>query len=99
MLNNDVDATHVPLNRALVGNKILDHWDVVGASPVGAAPITSSFSTHGFNELGKGNYVTKRETFKFLGFGVAYIWDLTVYVRDTGLLIHMLVVGLASQQY
>ena len=28
-----------------VGNKIVDHWDVVGASPVGAAPTTSSFST------------------------------------------------------
>ena len=29
----------------LIGNKIVDHWDVVGALPVGAAPITSSFST------------------------------------------------------
>ena len=27
----------------LVGNKIVDHSDVVGASPVGAAPTTSSF--------------------------------------------------------
>ena len=27
-----------------VGNKIVDHSDVVGASPVGAAPTTSSFS-------------------------------------------------------
>ena len=31
--------------RTLVGNKIVDHPDVVGASPVGAAPTTSSFST------------------------------------------------------
>ena len=30
--------------RPLVGNKIVDHSDVVGASPVGAAPTTSSFS-------------------------------------------------------
>ena len=30
---------------ALVGNTIVDHSDVVGASPVGAAPTTSSFST------------------------------------------------------
>ena len=30
--------------RTLVGNKIVDHSDVVGASPVGAAPTTSSFS-------------------------------------------------------
>ena len=29
----------------LNGNKIADHSDVVGASPVGAAPTTSSFST------------------------------------------------------
>ena len=28
-----------------MGNKIADHSDVVGASPVGAAPTTSSFST------------------------------------------------------
>ena len=31
--------------HTLVGNKIVDPSDVVGASPVGAAPITSSFST------------------------------------------------------
>ena len=28
-----------------VGNKIVDHSDVVGASPVGADPTTSSFPT------------------------------------------------------
>ena len=33
------------MRRTLVGNKIVDHSDVVGASPVGAAPTTSSFST------------------------------------------------------
>ena len=33
------------IRRALEGNKIADHSDVVGASPVGAAPTTSSFST------------------------------------------------------
>ena len=32
------------VSRALAGNKIVDHSDVVGASPVGAAPTTSSFS-------------------------------------------------------
>ena len=31
--------------HTLVDNKIVDHSDVVGASPVGAAPTTSSFST------------------------------------------------------
>ena len=33
------------ISRTLVGNIIFDHSDVVGASPVGAAPTTSSFST------------------------------------------------------
>ena len=33
------------IRRTLVGNKIVDHSDVVGASPVGAAPTTSSCST------------------------------------------------------
>ena len=33
------------ISRTLVGNKIVDHSDVVGASPVGAAPTTSLFST------------------------------------------------------
>ena len=30
----------------LVGNKIVYHSDVVGASPVGAAPTTPSFSIY-----------------------------------------------------
>ena len=33
------------IRRTLAGNKIVDHSDVVGALPVGAAPTTSSFST------------------------------------------------------
>ena len=33
------------ISRTLVGYKIVDNPDVVGASPVGAAPTTSSFST------------------------------------------------------
>ena len=33
------------ISRTLVGNEIVDHSDVIGASPVGAAPTTSSFST------------------------------------------------------
>ena len=40
---------HLPqvsnIRRTLVGNKIVDHSDVVGVSPVGAASTTSSFST------------------------------------------------------
>ena len=33
------------ITRTLVGNKIVYHSDVVGASPIGAAPTTYSFST------------------------------------------------------
>ena len=33
------------ISRTLVDNDIVDHSDVVEASPVGAAPTTSSFST------------------------------------------------------
>ena len=33
------------MSRALVGNIIIGYSDAVGASPVGAAPTTSSFST------------------------------------------------------
>ena len=33
------------IRRTLIGNEIVDKSDVVGASPVGAAPTTSSLST------------------------------------------------------
>ena len=33
------------ISYTLAGNKLADHSDVVGASPVGAAPTTSSSST------------------------------------------------------
>ena len=36
---------HLDISRTSVANKIVDHSDVVGVSPVGAAPTTSSFST------------------------------------------------------
>ena len=54
---DDVIMTHSPKNlaishreisnisRTLVGDKIVDHSDVFVASPVGAAPTTSSFSS------------------------------------------------------
>ena len=32
------------IRHTLAGNTIVDHSDVVGASPLGAAPTTSSFS-------------------------------------------------------
>ena len=50
-----------------MGHKIVDHSDVVGASPVGTARTASSILdlTPGFNGLRKDNCKTRRETFKF----------------------------------
>ena len=45
MLVSDSYRKTSNIRGTLVGNKIVDHSDVVGASPVGAAPTTSSFST------------------------------------------------------
>ena len=55
------------IEHTLVGDTIVDHSDVIGASSVGAALATSSFSTWtpAFNELGsKENCKTRREAFK-----------------------------------
>ena len=43
--DNDIYRKTSNISRTLVGNEIVDHSDVVGASPIGAAPTTSSFST------------------------------------------------------
>ena len=43
------------ISRILVGHKVVDHADVIGASRFGAAPNASSFSTPGTNELVKDN--------------------------------------------
>ena len=51
------------IRRTLMCNIIVDNSDVVGASPVGAAPTT--YLTPGFNRLGKDNCKTRWETFKF----------------------------------
>ena len=50
MLNfseKSIDMYHQTSNvsHALVGNKIVDHLDVVGALPISTAPTTSSFWT------------------------------------------------------
>ena len=41
---NPVKYRQTSIRRVLVGNEIDDHSDVVGASPVGAAPTASSFA-------------------------------------------------------
>ena len=68
------------IRRTLVGKKIVDHSDVVGASPVGAAPTTSSFLdlTSGFKGFGKESRKTVREFFMCWDLVRSYIRDLTV---------------------
>ena len=57
------------IKRTLVGNTLGDHSDVVGASPVDAAPTTSPFSTGylGSMDLAK---TTARLDEKHLGFRI-----------------------------
>ena len=43
-INHEYSQTS-DIRRTLVGNKIVDHSYIVGTSPIGAAPTTSSFST------------------------------------------------------
>ena len=52
----------------LVGNKIVDHADVVGASPVGSAPTTSSFSSEHMASMDWAK-TTARLDEKTFGFG------------------------------
>ena len=76
------------ISRTLVGNNIVDHSDVVGASPAGAAPTIASFS----KTIRKDTVKARRQTFKFWGFGAAYIRDLTVYLhksnKQVGIMCH-----------
>ena len=53
------------ISCTLVGKKIVDNSDVVGASPVGAAPTTSSFSTERLASVVWAKTTARRETFKF----------------------------------
>ena len=57
------------IRRMMVGNKIADHLDVVGASPVGAAPTTSSFLTYHLASI-YCKKTTARWDEKHLGFGI-----------------------------
>ena len=75
-------TANISRNLPVVGNKIVDNFDVVGASLVGAAPTTSSILIldlpPGFNGLGEGNCKTRQETFKF-GDLVRLVLDVLLY--------------------
>ena len=63
------------ISHTLVENKIVDHSDVVGASPVGCSNYTFILDlTPGFNGLGKDNCKTRWETFQF--------WDLVQLILE-----------------
>ena len=67
------------IRRTLAGYKIVDHSDVVGVSPVGAAPTTSSFSTKYLAPLAWAKTAARRDEKQLsLGFGASYIRDFTV---------------------
>ena len=69
------------IRRTLVGNKIVDHCDVVGASPIGAAPTTSSFSTWHLASRDSAKKAARQyENLLSVGIGAPYIRDLTVYI-------------------
>ena len=57
------------ISHTLVGNKIVDHSHVVGASPVGAAPTTSSFSTQKLASMDWAKATVRRDE-KHLTFGI-----------------------------
>ena len=69
------------ISRTLVGNKIVDHSDVVGASPVGAASTTSLFSTYHLASMDWTKTTAKRDE-KHLNFVICapYIRGSTVCI-------------------
>ena len=57
----DLDYSQISnIRRALVENEIIDHSDVVGASPVGAAPTTSSLWTQHMASMDWAKTTTRR---------------------------------------
>ena len=61
------------ISHTLVGNKVVDHSNVVGASPVTAAPITSLFSTQHLPSIDWAK-TTARLDEKHLNLGIWCIW-------------------------
>ena len=57
------------ISRTMVGNKIVDHSDVIGAVPIGAAPTTSSFSTQHLASMDWAKTTVKQDE-RHLSFGI-----------------------------
>ena len=73
----------------LVVNKIVNHSDVVGASPVAAAPTTSLFSTSHLASM-DWEETTARQDENHLSFVIwcTYIRDFTVYCQGCPSVFH-----------
>ena len=72
------------ISGTLVGNEIVDNSDVVGASPFGAAPTTSSFSTLHLASMDWAKATARRDektrNIYVLWLGAPYIRELTVVI-------------------
>ena len=60
------------ISHTLVVNKRVDHSDVTGASPVGAAPTTSSFLTKNLASMDWAETTARRDE-KHLNFGICWM--------------------------
>ena len=70
------------ISRTLVGNKIVDHSDVVGALPVGAAPTTSACLTYHMASMNWAKTTARRDQ-KHLALGIR----CDLYWRFDGMLL------------
>ena len=71
------------ISSTLVGNKIVDHSDVVGATPDGAVPITSSSSTRHLASMGWPKTTARRDEKNLvLGDSGPYIRGLMVLIVE-----------------
>ena len=87
---HDVHVTYRQTSNirgTLVGNKLADHSDVFGASPVGAAPTTSSFSTQHPQWIGT-NTTTSNGSWRQ---GIKGEMTCTVYVALVWNIIHWII--------
>ena len=73
------------MRHTLICNKIIDRSDVVGASPVGAAPTTSSFSTEHLASMAWAKATARRDEkhFKFLDLVqlILEVWRYVIVYR------------------
>ena len=86
------------ISGTIVGNKIVEHSDVVGALPVGAAPATSSFSTYHLASMDWGK-TTARAVEKHWSLGAPYFRGLMIIVQLYPLYLKMLTTTCAPFQY